>query len=303
MPVKTDPEENTKVGSTVARSDDGTVQITFTIPYVNIKKEKADVVKQLSEGLEIPGFRKGMAPLTEAEKHIGQNTIIEKLLSKMLPPLLEKTFSENNLKPIIFPKVELVKAKENENWEIRATTAEILEFDIGDYKQIAKAANNKNAIWTPETLGNEKPGEENKPPTREQKEQNVIKALLEHIKVKIPKIILDEEVNARLAKLLERLEKLGLTLEGYLASINKTGTDLRNEYESQSFAAISLELILNNIARNEKIEISEEELQASLGAASADPKLAEELSSPDKKSLLEAVLKRRKALGLLVALS
>jgi hypothetical protein len=37
--------------------------------------------------------------------------------------------------------------------------------------------------------------------------------------------LIDEEVNSRLSKLLERIEKLGLTLESYLSSIGKTAQD------------------------------------------------------------------------------
>jgi len=45
--------------------------------------------------------------------------------------------------------------------------------------------------------------------------------LLRNIKIEIPKLLIEEEVNTRLSQLLERIEKLGLDLEKYLQTIGK----------------------------------------------------------------------------------
>ena len=101
---------------------------------------------------------------------------------------------------------------------------------------------------------------------------------------------------------MSRLEKLGLTLESYLASIGKTPTTLRSQYEEQAQGAIALELILTKIAEEENLKIEEKEIDAAIAVSSADKKLAEELNTPEKRRLVETILKRRAALESLVSL-
>jgi len=144
---------------------------------------------------------------------------------------------------------------------------------------------------------------EEKKPTREEKEQEILKLLLEKIDVKIPKMLIEEETNSRLSKLLERLEKLGLTLESYLSSIGKTPETLRKEYEKQAKEALSLDLILTEIAKEEKISVDPKEIDSAIDAAKADPKLAEELNTPERRQFIEVILKRRKALDMLISLT
>src|SRR5258706_424878 len=83
---------------------------------------------------------------------------------------------------------------------------------------------------------------------QKEKEQIVLKTLIDNIKVSIPKLLIDDEVNHRLSDLLARIEKLGLNLDSYLASVGKTPQSLREEYERQVKDGVSLELILNKIA-------------------------------------------------------
>jgi len=290
-----------KPASSFAKSDDGTIQITFTIPFDQIKKTREKVAAELGKEMEIPGFRKGKAPLDKILPRIPENTLIEKTLAKILPKLLAEAINKHKIKPAIYPKFELVKAVEGEDWQIRAVTCELPEIKLGDYKKTIAGTLRAKSIWTPASAkaAGDKP---DKKISKEEKEQEIIKALLETTKITIPKILLDEEVNHRLSSLLARLEKLGLTLETYLASIGKTAETLRTEYEKQASEALALDLILNKIAEKEKIEIDEKQIEETIKASTADPKLAERLDTPEQRRLIESVLKRRAALDSLSAL-
>jgi len=136
-----------------------------------------------------------------------------------LPKQLSIVFEKNNIKPAIYPKVDLIKANENENWQVRATTCNLPEIILGDYKNKIIEKAKTDAIWTPKKG---KPDKNKQELTREEKEQIVIKTLLDNISVKIPELLINEEVNSRLSKLIQSIEKLGLNLENYLTSIGKT---------------------------------------------------------------------------------
>ncbi|OGM08961.1 hypothetical protein A2W13_00400 [Candidatus Woesebacteria bacterium RBG_16_36_11] len=298
--AKNKPNENkSKIPSALAKSDDGTIQITFTIPTDIIAKEKKEVMKELAKEIEIPGFRKGMAPVEKVEEKVSKESLYEKILNKILPLELSNAFKKYNIKPVIYPRLELLSSKEGENWQIRITTCELPEVELGDYKKAISQKKMVNAIWTPEK-GNEK--KEDAKPTQADKESEVIKTLVEIAKIKIPKPLKDEEVNSRLSRLLEQIEKLGLTLDNYLASIGKTSLTLREEYEKEASDSLTIELALNKIADEEKIEIKEEEIDKAINATSGDSKLSEKLQNPEQRRAIASILRRREALGKLVSL-
>ncbi|MBU0569166.1 hypothetical protein KKB40_00100, partial [Patescibacteria group bacterium] len=254
----------------------------------------------------VPGFRKGKAPLAKLLGHIPQNKLVEKTLSGILPQLFSDAIKEHKLKPAVYPKFEVVKADNESDWQIRARTAEIPEIKLGDYKKKISGILRAKTLWTPESAKatNAKP-ENEKPPvlTREQKEQQALQALVESVDITIPGVILQEEVNSRLSKLLERLENLGLNLESYLASIKKTPDNLRAEYKKQAKDAISVDLLLAKIAEEEKIEIEKAQIDAAIQASSGDKKLADELDTPEKRNLVMTILRKRKALEIITSLA
>jgi FKBP-type peptidyl-prolyl cis-trans isomerase (trigger factor) len=289
--------------SVIARSEDGTIQLTFTIAFKKIDKTRKQVADELGKDITVPGFRRGKAPLNKLLDHIPENTLLEKTLAKILPKLVTKVIKTHKIKPAIYPKFELVKAREEEDWQIRATTAEIGKFSLGDYKRSVAGALRASKIWTPDTAKNLNAKESAKKLTRPEKEQRVIKTLLETINVKVPKMLIDEEVNSRLSKLLERLEKLGLNLESYLASIGKTAEKLREEYEKQASEAIKLDLILTKIADKESIKVEKKQIEEAIRASAVDKNLAKELDTPEKRKLIEVVLRKRAALNKLASLT
>ena len=295
-------KKSTKTSSSsFAKSDDGTIQITFSIPFGQIKSTREKTASEIGKDIQVPGFRKGKAPLDKVISQIPQDTLIEKTLGKILPKLLAAAINEHKIKPAVYPKFELVKAVEGENWQIRAVTCELPEINLGDYKKIITGALRAKSIWTPDsakTAGDKS----DKKISKEEKEQEIIKTLLETIKITIPKLLINEEVNHKLSNLLARLEKLGLTLETYLPSIGKTAETLRAEYEKQAKEALSLDLILNKIAEKEKIKVSEKQIQEMIKTSAADPKLAEKLNTPEQRRLIESILRRRAALDSLSAL-
>lgn len=290
-----------KITSVIAREDNGNIQINFTIPYSEIATTKDEVIKEFAKDIEIPGFRKGMAPLDKVEAKISQNTIIEHTLSHILPRALADAITENKLQIAIYPKFELINAKEGEAWQIRGVTCELPEINLGDYKKDIAGALRASNIWTP---GQSK-SEDKKELTREQKEQIVIKALLDGIKINIPQILIEEEADSRLSALLARLEKLGLALESYLTSIGKKAEDLRADYANQAREAIALDLILSKIAESENIKIDEKEITNALEMSKAANQTgdSEAPDTEDKRRLMESILKRRAALDFLINLS
>ncbi len=300
--VKTKKKIENKIQSNivVAKSDDGSIQITLTIPFSIIYEKRVKALDELAKDIEVPGFRKGMAPVDKVKEKIPQNQLIEKTLAGLLPSLFSDAVARHNLKPVIYPRFEIISANEGEDWQIRAQTCEINEFEIGNYKDGIKGLSQVTKIWTPDKAKNEDTDKSKL--SQSDKEQKIIDYLLSDIKPVTPKILIDEEVNTRLSGLLEKIEKLGLTLDGYLGSIGKTPDSIRTEYEKQAVSTLSLELILNKIAENENVKVDNNEIESALKAASSDPKILEKLDTPEQRRFIESILKKRKVLDYLASL-
>ncbi len=287
-----------KITSVIAKETDGNIQITFTIPAAEIKTAQDETIKEFAKDAEIPGFRKGMAPVEKVAEKIPQSQLIEHSLRHILPKALADSVTENKLKIAVYPKFELISAEEGKDWQIKGITCELPEVNLGDYKKIIMGALRADSIIVP---GKDKKEEV----TRDQKEQIVIKNLLESIKITIPKILIEDEADSRLSALLARLEKLGLALEGYLSQMGKKAEDLRADYANQAKDAISLDLILNKIAETESIKVSEKEVEAAISMSQMTSKDAKEseVDLENHKKYVESILKRRSALDFLINLA
>ncbi len=267
----------------LSRDGSGTLQLTFTIPWDEIDIKRNETLEELAKNVEVPGFRRGMAPVDKARERLDPQYVIEKTMAKILPKLFADAIVANKLTPAMYPKFELLHAHENEDWEVRATTAELPEFELGDYQKVIK----------------ERFAKEEKAPAPEQKENLALEALQTAYTFAIPKILIEEEVNSRLASLLERLEKLGLSLESYLASINKTSEALREEYGAQAESAIRIDIVLGAIAQKEKMEVSDAEADEFMKIANAaSPKSI----SAEQKSTVNSFLIKRKVLDKLASI-
>lgn len=266
-----------KVTSTFKKLENGNVEVIFTIPASIIISNKENTLREFAKTAVIAGFRKGKAPIAKVESTISEEKLTEHILSHILPKAFSDSVSEYKYNPAIYPKFEAVKITPSKNldeageWQIKAVTCELPKVVLPkDYKSKLK-----------------------KDPPKGEAGQNVlVKLLLETVKIEVPRLLIEEEVNGRLSQVLERIEKLGLTLEGYLKSVGKTPEILRAEYDIQSRDAIALELILNEVANEEKIEVTGAEVDEMIKATGEDvSKVAK-----DQRDMLKRVILRRKAL-------
>lgn len=286
------------ISATLAREDDGTIQINISIPKEVVLEAKKIVLESKSKDITVPGFRKGKAPLSKIEDNLDENDLKSGIINKILPNVIDNTIQENKLSIVLFPKVELTKADNyDEDWKVTALTCVAPVVELGNYKTSIKEALTTTKVWTPNSDKDDNKTES----TVAEKEQLVIEQLLKTVKVKISRLLIDEELNQSLSALLERLEKLGLTLDNYLKSLGKTPQELRSEYENRAKEAITYNIALTKIADEENITIDDKELQEAL-KMSIDSEANPNIDQKEKERIIEGILKRRKAMEMLVNL-
>ncbi len=77
--------------------------------------------------------------------------------------------------------------------------------------------------------------------------------IIEATEMTLPKILIESEVNQMFAQMQEDLDRANLKMEDYLKHIQKTKEDMAKEWEPAAVMRAKLQLVLNEIARAEKI--------------------------------------------------
>lgn len=275
--------------SALERLPDGTIKLTITISAEVVKKTWQEIVNEALKQVTIPGFRKGKAPKKIAEEKLDKEEVKEEVLKRLLPEAYLEAIKEHNLKPIINPRIHLEKIESpstgsGQGWQFTALTCEIPEVQLNNYKQEIQKITAKAKIIVP-----------GKEPQKVNFEE-VIAALLGNVSVKIPRILKDLEVDRLLAQTLDEIKKLGLTLDQYLTSTNRTADDLRREYEEKAERDLKLEFILQKIAEEEKITISDQEIEETIQKAKT-PEEGKNLEA--NRYLLAGILRQQKTLDFL----
>lgn len=303
MSAKNPKAKNAETKSILARTSDGTLQITLTLPIEQVEKTREHVLKEIIEALVVPGFRKGKAPTDIAMQHIDKQKLYEQTLQRFLPQAYAFALVEYKIQPILQPRFELISVEEGKDWSVRAITCEAPSVKIGDYKTEIIGKVKAAKIWVPGKDDNTSTKQnDSKIQAPEAKEQEAIKALLEVVEVKIPKLLIEEEVNHRLAQLLDQVQRLGMSIEQYLSSTGRNIETMRTDYAKQAEDSIKLVVALNKVAEDQKIEIAENEIDGVISASKTASGNEENVDKPEQRRLIRSVLLRRKALDQLVSL-
>lgn len=239
-----------------------TIEMLLKILWSDITLHYDKSFEVLRADLVVEGFRKGKAPKNIAQNKIRKEDVYDHFLRSYLPVAYEEILIKEGIKPIVSPKIEMVQAKENEDWEVKITTALKPTVVLGNYKEKikeAKAELKKSDIWIPGKDGADNKDADEK--NRKKEFQQTFDVLLKEAKVEISDIILDDEVSHRLTRLVDDITKLGLTLDNYLASKSLTAQKLKDQIRQEVEEVFKTEFILQEIAEVEKILVSKDELE------------------------------------------
>jgi len=278
-----------------------TFEIEVNIPWEEVEPIKNKVIKKFQETTEVKGFRKGKAPSDLVASVVGDEKILENILQELISRIYSEAIRHFDLKPVVTPKVELVSAKEKETWKIKFTSCEEPEVNLGNYKEEIKKMKLASNIWVP---GKESSNEQDKESdqnqqTKDAKLSKIISWLMENIPVEISDLLVESETSHNLVEFLEELRKLNLSLDQYLATTGKTVEALREEYRQQAERTIKLQLLLKQIADQEKITVDNEEIEKMINSAQNEE---EKQALEKQKYYLASILRQQKTLDFIANL-
>lgn len=271
----------------MTKAPDGTITLKITIPWSTVEEARKKAVEALSKEVEVPGFRKGMAPVTVAEAHLKKEAVQEEVLKEVLGKAYNEAVKAENLSPIITPRVHVDTFEDGTDLVFTAELCEAPVLTLGDYKKAVSEITAKSKIIVP--------GQEAKKPTADE----VLNAAMTGAQMTVPKVLYEQEANRLLAQTLDELKSLGLTLEQYLASRGKTAEQMRDEYEAKAKHDLTLEFVLRKIADDEKITVEQADVENVLKDIQDENQKKQLLSNP---YFLTSIIRQQKTLDFLTQL-
>lgn len=292
-----------------------TMKLTITIENDKVKEAYDKTLTQAVQNTEIEGFRKGSAPKEMVKDKIGVSTLYGDALNDLLQTYYPQALKENHISPVSNPKVEVKEFNLEKDLEFSAIFAVRPNVKMKDYtkalktyyeekKEKAEQTEKKNIKDTQKT--DEKPKEDKKEESKDKHEKHVhlgpneiIEILLKESEVEIADILIEEETDRMLARLMDQLKSINLTVEKYLAAQNKTAESLRKEYDLSSEKNIKAEFVLSHLINEEKIEVTDKEIDDMIGAI-GDKALGEKMNSPMERLYIKTVLQKNKLIQKLI---
>ena len=89
---------------------------------------------------------------------------------------------------------------------------------------------------------------------RDKRRGKIIDALLEKVDIDVPSLFIESEQEKILGQMKDDVTRFGLTFDAYLQQVGKTEAQLRDEFKDQAVKRAKLQMVLNKIAVDEKVE-------------------------------------------------
>lgn len=92
----------------------------------------AALVRQVT----VPGFRRGKAPRSILERHVGTEAIREEALRRLIPEQYSEAVTQSGISPIASPSVDIQDAEDGKGLRLTATVDVYPEVTVPDYRSL-----------------------------------------------------------------------------------------------------------------------------------------------------------------------
>lgn len=132
-------------------------------------------------------------------------------------------------------------------------------------------------------------------------EEAILMQVEKMTQVDLPEILIQDELNRMLVSLQRSVSERGMLIDDYLKSQNKTVDSLKQEWRPRAEENVRMELGLAEIARQENVTVTDEELQAEIDKVQ-DGRLKQQMAAEEPRMQLRHQLRQNKTLTMLKSL-
>jgi trigger factor len=110
-------------------------ELDLEIPADEVSKAMEKVAKEFARLANVPGFRRGKAPISLIRRRFADD-IKGEVLQSLVPERVEKAVAEQKLTPVSQPHVDKLDYAEGQPLKFRAVFEVLPEFELADYKNL-----------------------------------------------------------------------------------------------------------------------------------------------------------------------
>lgn len=121
---------------TVENLEKNMAKITIECPAEDFQAAIVKAYQKNKNKINIPGFRKGKAPLAMIEKMYGPEMFYEDAANAIIPEAYDKAAEESGLEIVSRPEIDVTQIKKGEAFIFTATVAVKPEVTLGQYEGI-----------------------------------------------------------------------------------------------------------------------------------------------------------------------
>lgn len=346
------------------------IDIQITMQWSDLQPKWDEVFSKAASEVEIPGFRKGQAPINIVEPRILPQ-VQQEALKQIMPAALIEALQGSTYVPIDYPQYNVTAFQKGGELKFNARVTVKPEVKVGNYKivnakrpplKLADDAEVEKIITDlfqryqarqpvqpvntqvpqPNTgAGGSMSFNQPQQPAVPQSgpvattpnddfakamgantlaelktkiktdleaeakynneldyEESILQEVEKITNVDIPEVLIQDELARMLLSLQRNVSDRGLLMEEYLKGQKKTVEQLKAEWRPQAERNVRMELGLSEIARNENVNITDEELQAEVDKIQ-DNKVKQQFTQQEPRMHLRHALRQTKTLNLL----
>ena len=113
------------------------LKLSFEVEAKKFDEAIVEVYKKNAKYFNIPGFRKGKAPMAIVEKQYGSEIFYEDAFNEIVPEIYERELKENNIEAVSKPDLDVQQIGKGQDLKFTAVVQIKPEVKLGKYKGIA----------------------------------------------------------------------------------------------------------------------------------------------------------------------
>lgn len=127
----------------IKKLDKSEVEIIGVLEVAEFEKYESKALERIGERLELPGFRKGKAPVSKVRESVDEMELLQEMAEEALYSAYPTILEENKIDAIGRPQIAITKIGKGSDLEFKIITAVMPEIKLPDYKKIASVENKK----------------------------------------------------------------------------------------------------------------------------------------------------------------
>lgn len=136
------------IAKNITKQPKSIAEVDVTVPWADLQSIWNQVLARMAAEVELPGFRKGQAPIPMTEQHLGIK-LQDEVLKTAMPNFLAEALKGTDIIPIDYPKYTPLAFNKGVSLQFKATITNRPQVTVGNYKTI------KAKRPTPKTVSEE----------------------------------------------------------------------------------------------------------------------------------------------------